>query len=107
MQPWRISIGFTAVIVAFTLLLGGERYTELNPYWRFIFSEYGAALFWNAGIATTYIALAIYAGARAAGLADMGRKVDLMERSLRRGEAGQEAIAEKLKHEDRGEFSGS
>ena len=107
MQPWKISIGFTAIIAALTLLLGGERYTELNPYWRFIFSEYWQPLTVYAGAAVLTVALGIYAAARAAGLADMGRKVDLMERSLRRGEAGQAAIAEKMDHEDRGEFSGS
>ena len=62
MQPWRISIGFTAVIVAFTLLLGGERYTELNPYWRFIFAEYWQPLAVYAGAAVLTIALGIYAG---------------------------------------------
>ena len=42
---------------------------------------------------------ALYSGARALGLAGMGRKVDLMERSIRRGEGGQTDLAEKLEQE--------
>ena len=49
----------------------------------------------------------IYSAARALGLADMGRKVDLMERSIRRGEGGQIELAEKLEQEDRGQFPGA
>ena len=49
----------------------------------------------------------IYSAARALGLADMGRKVDLMERSIRRGEGGQTDLAEKLEQEDRGQFPGA
>ena len=47
------------------------------------------------------------AGARALGLAGMGRKVDLMERSIRRGEGGQTDLATKLEQEDRGQFPGA
>ena len=50
----------------------------------------------------------IYAAARALGLADLGLKVDLMERSIRRGGGrGQTELAEKLGQEDRGQFPGA
>ena len=49
----------------------------------------------------------LYSGARLMGLADMGRKVDLMERSIRRGEGGQSDLAEKLEQEERGEYPGA
>ena len=49
----------------------------------------------------------IYASARALGLADLGLKVDLMERSIRRdGGGGTTELAEKLGQEERGEFPG-
>ena len=47
---------------------------------------------------------ALYSGARLLGLADMGRKVDLMERSIRRGEGGQSELAGKMEQEERGEY---
>ena len=49
----------------------------------------------------------IYATARALGLADSGVKVELMERSIRRGEGGQSELAEKLAQEERGQFPGA
>ena len=48
--------------------------------------------------------VAIYATARAAGLADLGRKVDLVERSIRRGAGGDPELAEQMQQQDRGEF---
>ena len=47
----------------------------------------------------------IYSAARALGLADMGRKVDLMERALRRGEQGQTELAAKLEKRGPGKVS--
>ena len=49
------------------------------------------------------IAAAIYAAARAAGLADLGRRVDLVERSIRRGE-GDPELAEALRRDAEGEW---
>ena len=47
--------------------------------------------------------VALYTSARAAGLADLGRKVDLVERSIRRGD-GDPELADQMQHQDRGEF---
>ena len=60
-----------------------------------------------AGLALVTLMFSIYSGARLMGLADMGRKVDLMERSIRRGEGGQSDLAEKLEQEERGEYPGA
>ena len=38
------------------------------------------------------------------GLADLGRKVDLVERSIRRGAGGDPELAGQMQHQDRGEF---
>ena len=62
---------------------------------------------WYAGLAVLTLMFALYSGARLLGLADMGRKVDLMERSIRRGEGGQGELAGKMEQEERGEYPGS
>ena len=61
---------------------------------------------WYGGLAVVTLMAVIYAAARALGLADLGLKVDLMERSIRRGGSGQTELAEKLGQEDRGQFPG-
>ena len=48
--------------------------------------------------------VALYATARAAGLADLGRKVDLVERSIRRGAGGDPELAGQMQQQERGDF---
>ena len=107
MQPWKISIGLTAIILAVALMLAGESFTYLKPYFSIIVTDYWMPVAWYGGLAVVTLMVVIYSAARALGLADMGRKVDLMERSIRRGEGGQIELAEKLEQEDRGQFPGA
>ena len=107
MQPWKISLGMTAIIMALALMLAGESFvlpptSSSNHRHRLLDARCVA---WRTLAVITLMVL-IYAAARALGLADMGLKVDLMERSIRRGGSGQTELAEKLGQEDRGEFPG-
>ena len=107
MQPWKISVGMTAIICAGGLLLAGEGFSWLRPYFWMVLTDYWLPVSWYAGLALVTLMFSIYSGARLMGLADMGRKVDLMERSIRRGEGGQTELAEKLEQEERGEYPGA
>ena len=107
MQPWKISIGLTAVILALSLMIAGDHFAYLKPHLRVMLTDHWMPVAWYGGLAVISVAMAIYAAARALGLADMGRKVDLMERSIRRGEGGQSGLAAKLDSEDRGRFPGT
>ena len=107
MQPWKISVGLTVVIMALALMLAGESFAYLKPHLRIILSDYWLPVAWYGGLAVVTLLAVIYAAARALGLADMGLKVDLMERSIRRGGGGQTELAEKLGQEDRGQFPGA
>ena len=86
MQPWRISAGLTAAFAGAAVLLGGRRLDYLAPFGRAIFAEHGAAIGMRAGLALVAFVAAVYMAARAGGLVDLGRRVDLAERSARRGE---------------------
>ena len=107
MQPWKVSVGLTAVIGALALMLAGERFAYLQPHLQIIVTDYWMPVAWYGGLAVVTLLAVIYAAARALGLADMGLKVDLMERSIRRGGGGQTELAEKLGQEDRGQFPGA
>ena len=72
-----------------------------------VLTDYWLPVSWYAGLALAALMFSIYSGARLMGLADMGRKVDLMERSIRRGEGGQSDLAEKMEQEERGEYPGA
>ena len=104
MQPIYVGIGLTVSIVALTALVAGPQFVYLAPHSRVLVTQYGVVLTAYGGLALVTLVLLIYAGARALGLADLGRKVDLVERSIRRGDAGDPELAEQMQDEDRGEF---
>ena len=107
MQPWKISVGFTVIIIAVAAMVSGEHFAYLQPHLQIIFTDYWMGLAWYGGLAIVSLMAVIYAAARALGLADLGLKVDLMERSIRRGGGGTTELAEKLGQEDRGQFPGA
>ena len=107
MQPWKISVGLTAIIMAGALMLAGESFSWIGPYFWIFVTDHWMPVSWYAVLAVVTLMFSIYSGARIMGLADMGRKVDLMERSIRRGEGGQAELAEKMEQEERGEYPGA
>ena len=103
MQPWRISAGLTAALVGSASLLAGSRLEYLAPFWPLILSDYGVLIALHLALALAAVLAALYAVARAAGLADLGRRVDLVERSVRRGE-GDPELARALKSDAEGDW---
>ena len=103
MQPWRISLGLTAAIAGAALLLAGQWLEYLAPYWPVLLADFGAAIGMHLALALATVAAAIYMVARTAGLADLGQRVDLAERSVRRGE-GDPELADALDRDAEGEW---
>ena len=77
MQPWKISTGLTAALAGSTVLLAGSRLEYLAPFWPLILSDYSVLIALHLALALAAVLAALYAVARAAGLADLGRRVDL------------------------------
>ncbi len=103
MQPWKISAGLTAALAGSGLLLAGSRLEYLAPFWPLILADCGLAVAFHLALGLAAVAAAIYAIARAAGLSDLGRRVDLAERSVRRGE-GDPALTEALRRDAEGDW---
>ena len=103
MQPWKISAGLTTALAGTVVLLAGPRLEYLAPFWSVILADHGVAATLYIGLALTAVAAAIYGLARTAGLADLGRRVDLAERSVRRGE-GDPELARALKRDAEGDW---
>ncbi len=103
MQPWKISAGLTAAIAGSAFLIGGSRLDYLAPHWPAILTRHGVAVGLHAALAVIAVAAAIYGVARATGLADLGRRVDLAERSVRRGE-GDRDLADALRQDAEGDW---
>ncbi len=103
MQPWKISAGLTAAIAGSAFLIGGSRLDYLAPHWPAILARHGVAVGLHAALAVIAVAAAIYGVSRATGLADLGRRVDLAERSVRRGE-GDRDLADALRQDAEGDW---
>ena len=104
MQPISVAVGLTVTILALIVLLGGATYAYLLPHARVLAASYWLPLTAYGGLAVATLVFVLYASARAMGLADLGRKVDLVERSIRRGAGGDLELAEQMQQQDRGEF---
>ena len=103
MQPWKISAGLTAALAGSVLLIGGARLDYLGPHWAVIFARHGVPVGLHAAFAVVTVAAAIYGVARATGLADLGSRVNLAERSVRRGE-GDADLTDALRRDAEGDW---
>ena len=103
MQPITVTLGLTVTLLALTALLFLPEVAYLAPHARVLAAVYWPPLTAYGSLAILTFMVALYTGTRAAGLADLGRKVDLVERSIRRG-AGDPELAEQMQQQDRGEF---
>jgi len=103
MQPWRISAGLTAALAGSTFLAAGSRLEYLASFRPLILADHGLSIALNLALALATFAAAVYAAARATGLADLGRRVDLAERSVRRGE-GDPDLTEALRQDTQGDW---
>ena len=104
MQPIYVAVGLTVTILALTALLAGPQFAYLAPHSRILATQYWLPLATYGGLSIVTLVCVIYASARAMGLADLGRKVDLVERSIRRGAGGDPELAEQMQQQERGDF---
>ena len=105
MQPITVALGLTMTTLALVALLAGPSFAYLAPHTRVLLSQYWPAFTAYGTLAVFALIVVLYATARAAGLADLGRKVDLVERSIRRGDGGDPELAEQMQQQDRGDFN--
>ena len=95
--------GLTAAIAGSVLLIGGAHLDYLAPHWPAILAQHGVPAGLHAALAVMAVAAGIYGVGRATGLADLGSRVDLAERSVRRGE-GDRDLADALRRDAEGDW---
>ena len=103
MKPIFFGVGITAAWAGLSVLLVGPQFDFLSPWWGTILRTYGWELALHAAALLVTSIVVFYALARVAGLADLGRRVDLVERGIRRG-SGDRDLQHALERSDAGVY---
>ena len=104
MRPWRVSVGLTMSATALAIVFAWKELEELRPHWRVIVKAYWPWLAGYAGVAAGLSLAVFYTAARVLGLGDLGRKVDVIERTIRRGEGRDPELTAALQRDDEGTY---
>ena len=103
MQPWKISVGLTVTVAGLAAIFLTGHLEYLAEFRRVILADYGLVIALYLGLALATLGAIFYSAARALGLGDLGKKVDLVERLVRRGEGDRE-LAEALQRDAEGKW---
>ena len=101
MKPIFFGIGITAAWAGAAALLVGSQLDFLSPWWGTILRTYWLTLGLHAAAAVLTSIVVFYELARVLGLADLGRRVELVERGIRRG-SGDRDLQHALERSDDG-----
>ena len=101
MKPIFFGIGITAAWAGAAALLLGSQLDFLSPWWGAILRTYWLTLTLHAAAALVTSIVVFYELARVLGLADLGRRVELVERGIRRG-SGDRDLQQALERGDDG-----
>ena len=105
MRPWRVAVGVTMTIGALGLWGLWAELWYLRPFWQVLLTDYGWYIGAHAGLALVTVAAGLYVAARSVSLGAVGRKVDVVEREIRRGTGQDPELAEALARDEAGDYS--
>ena len=105
MRPWKVAVGLTTSMAALGVWGLWVAVPSLHPFWRVVLVDHGAYLALAGGVALLSVGTGVYAAARVLGLGAVGRKVDVVERAMRRGAGQDAALAEALARDEAGDYS--
>lgn len=105
MTPGRFSLGMTLVL----LVLGGTalavEFRYLSVFRTYVVAEHGLRLGLMAAAAFLGVASGTYQLARVLVLGEVGERVGLLERTMRRGKGGDPELQEALAREESGDYA--
>ena len=100
-----MGVGLTASAGALGVWALWVETAYLHPFWRVVAVDYGLYVAACFGMALAVFGTAAYLAARVVGLGAVGRKVDVVERAVRRGGGQDPALGEALARDEAGDYS--
>ncbi len=105
MRPWRVAVGLTMTIGALAVWGLWLDLAHLRPYWSLLLADYGWYIAAYGSLALVTLGAGVYVTARSMSLGTVGRKVDVVERAIRRGTGQDPELAEALARDESGNYS--
>ena len=104
MRPWRVAVGLTMTIWALAVSGLWLDLAYLRPYWPVLPADYGWYIGAHGSLALVTLGAGVYIAARSMSLGAVGRKVDVVERAIRRGTGQDPELAEALARDEAGDY---
>ena len=104
MRPWRVAVGLTMTAGALAVWALWLELAYVRPYWAVVVADYGWYVWAHGGLALVTFGVGVYAAARSISLGAVGRKVDVVERAIRRGTGQDPELAAALARDESGDY---
>ena len=104
MSPWRVSVGLTTAASAVAASALWVEVDYLRPYWQVVLARHGWYVGAYGAAAVVSLGVGVYVGARTVSLGTVGRKVGVVERTIRRGGSEEAELAEALARDEAGDY---
>ena len=104
MRPWRVAVGLTMTAGALGVWGLWLELWYLRPFGPVLLTDYGWYIAAHASLALATLAAGVYVASRSLSLGAVGRKVDVVEQTIRRGTGQDPELAEALARDEAGDY---
>ena len=106
MDPGRFCVGMTLVVLALTGVLLVTQFDYLAEFWTVLWADHAVRLSVMVLAWLMTVAAGTYQLARVLVLGEVGQRVGLLERAMRRGQGGDPELRDALDREETGQYPG-
>ena len=106
MDPGRFCVGMTLVVMTLTCVVVMGEFDYLAEFWSVLWADHGVRLTVMALAWLMAVAAGTYQLARVLVLGEVGQRVGLLERAMRRGQGGDPELRDALDREETGQYPG-
>lgn len=106
MDPGRFCVGMTLVVMALTGLVVMAEFDYLAEFWIVLWADHAVRLSLMAAAWLTAVVAGTYQLARVLAFGEVGQRVGLLERAMRRGQGGDPELRDALDREETGQYPG-
>ena len=105
MQPWQVSLGITALVFIPGAAMVYWELQYLDGFWNIVWELYGFHIVSSVSMIYLVVGAGVYQIVRSLSLGDVGSRIQVLDKTIREGRAGDAELSEALQREDTGEYS--